>query len=310
MPLMPGRTLPRGARLPRTLALALALVAGAARPARAQAALPATASAPIDTTVLSIHGAGPTTFVLLSGLVGGAAQFDQLRSHLVRDGHRVVVIDPYRLSLDSADVTFAALARRTEALLARHGIDSARVVGHAHGAGVALRLAAAAPARVSALYLLGAGALPGTRTRVLSASLRLVPLIARMPGGRAFVRRRLVHGLRENAGREEWLDAAAQRRYTEPFLARLDAAVAMGGRLARAREPDSVSLVIARVQAPVTVLVGAAPHPAAPSAAELAALAPLGDRLRIERLPGVGHFPHEEAVADVVRCLTAAPPPF
>jgi hypothetical protein len=38
---------------------------------------------------------------------------------------------------------------------------------------------------VSALYFLDVGALPESRTKVLSSSLRFVPLIARMPGGSA-----------------------------------------------------------------------------------------------------------------------------
>jgi pimeloyl-ACP methyl ester carboxylesterase len=58
------------------------------------------------------------------------------------------------------------------------------------------------------------------------------------------------------------------------------------------------------VRAPITVILGGAPHPAAPDDAELATLAPLGARLRIVRLAGVGHFPHEEAPAEVAARIT------
>jgi hypothetical protein len=36
---------------------------------------------------------------------------------------------------------------------------------------------------------------------------------------------------------------------------------------------------------------------------EFVALAPIGDRLTIVRLPGVGHFPHEEMTAKVADVL-------
>ena len=261
-----------------------------------------------DAGAVTVAGRGATTYVLISGIVGSVAGYDRLQARLLEHGHRVVVIDPYRLSMDSADVTFAALARRVDAVLERYGVDSARVVGHAHGGGVALRLAASAPRRVSALYLLEVGALPENRTKVFSASLRLAPLIASLPGGRGFVRRRFVAGLRENAGREEWLDAATQRAYTEPFLDQLRRVVSMAGRLARAREPEPVSAVVARIRVSVLVILGTAPHPSAPDAEEIDALAPLGPLLRVERLPGIGHFPHEEAPAEVATRLLPAGP--
>lgn len=267
-------------------------------PLRAQPARP-------DSAIITVTGRGPTTYVLLSGLAGGVAGYQRLQRHLLAHGCRVVVIDAYRLSLDSADVSFTALARRVDGLLAAYSVDSARVVGHAHGAGVALRLTANAPRRVSALYFLDVGALGVNRTKVFSASLRLAPLIARMPGGRGFVRGRFVRGLRQNAGRGEWLDAATQRAYTEPVLDHLPAVVAMAGRLAQAREPEPVTSVIARVRVPVTVILGDAPHPAAPDPDEVARLAPLGTRVHVERLPGVGHFPHEEAPAVVGQLLLA-----
>ena len=286
----------------------LARAAAVAVLAPAGAASASAQGAPHDTAVVTVAGRGPTTYVLLSGMAGGVAGYRRLRARLLEHGCRVVVIDPYRLSIASADVRFAALARRVDALLGAYAVDSARVVGHAHGAGVALRLAASAPRRVAALYFLDVGALAANRTKVFSASLRFVPLIARMPGGRRFVRGQFVRGLRQNAGDAAWLDAETQWAYTEPFLNDLPRAVAMAGRLAHAREPEQVAGVIARVRVPVTVLLGGAPHPAAPDSAEVARLASLGALVRVERLPGVGHFPHEEAPADVGRRLLAGHP--
>jgi len=271
------------------------------------AGLPATLGAqstPYDSTVVSVSGDGPATFVLITGMVGSVLGFRRLASQL-QPSSRVIIIDPYRIHIDSSDVTFTALARTVDAVLDHYGVDSARVVGHAHGAGVALRLAVNSPRRVSALYFLDAGVLADNRTKLLSSSLKLAPLIARLPGGRGFVRGRLVKGLRQNAGRQDWLDSTTLRAYTEPFLSQLSRVVAMAGRLSHAREPDSTLTLVERLAVPVTLLLGAAPHATAPDSGQVAALAPLGSRLRIERLEGVGHFPHEEATATVAAFLLA-----
>lgn len=173
---------------------------------------------------------------------------------------------------------------------------------------MALRLAALNPSRVAALYLLDVGALPSQRTSVFSASLRLVPILARLPGGKSFIRGRILRGLRENSGRTHWLDAETRHAYTEPFLKDIDRVVRLALRLARTGEATSVATVVSRVKAPTTVLLGDAPRAAGPTSAEFDALQPLGELLRIERIRGAGHFLHEEApavVASLIRPSTA-----
>lgn len=254
-------------------------------------------------SAITVSGHGSETFVLLSGLVGGVAGFRRLEAQLVEQNRRVITIDSYLLSIDSADVTFAALARRVDRVLDSLGVTSARVVGHAHGAGVALRLAANDPQRVAALYFLDVGALANHHSPIFSSSLRLVPVIARIPGGSGFIRRRMIRGLKESAGRREWLDDDTERAYTQPMLDGVDRAIALALRLGRAEEPDSLATVISRLTVPVTVLLGDAPHTAGPEQPELIALDPLGSLLCVEHMAGVGHFPHEEAPAELARWL-------
>jgi len=294
--LSPGADMPTSTRLTLNAAAALMLVAAA--PPLSPRVLAQTPTPAVVTA-----GDGPQTFVLVSGMVGGVAGFHRLETLLVQSGYRVIVIDPYLLSLDSADVTFAALARRVDAVLDSYHVTGARVVGHAHGAGVMLRVAAMSPSRVSALYFLDAGGLAVNRGPVLSGAIRLVPIITRFPGGRNLVRGRFVSGLHKSAGRQEWLDAETERRYTDPVLGSIDRVVALAGRLASAQEPESLAAVVARVHVPVTVLLGDAPHDAGAGPEELEALAPLGSLLQIERLPGVGHFPHEEAPNELLQYL-------
>lgn len=267
-------------------------------------------SAPLTAQELSrpsfvVDGSGADTFVLVTGMIGGVAGFRRLEMLLLARGYRVIIVDPYALSLDSADVSFAAMARRVDAVLLDQHILNARVVAHDHGAGVALRLAAIDPERVAALYFLDSGALPVNRGPTLSNSLRLVPIITRLPGGRGLVRSRFIAAVRQNAGRQEWFDTAAQRAYTEPVLASIDRVVAMAFRLAKSDEPLPLSRIVANVRAPVTVILGAAPHEADAGPGELTALAPLGKRVRIVALPGVGHFPQEEAPAELLPFLLA-----
>lgn len=244
--------------------------------------------------------------MLVTGVIGGVAGFTRVERRLVERGNRVVIVDPYRLSLDSADVSFDALARRIEAVLDARGVASARVVGHAHGGGVALRLAARAPRRVTALYLVNVGALDGNRSPMFSSAMRFAPLITRLPGGRGFVRRRILNGIRENSGSRDWIDEETARAYADPLLDHIGRVVDMAQRLGESEEPEPLAAVVTRVRAPVTLILGALSCPASPTPAELAALAPLGALVQIHRVPGSCHFPHEEAPEMVVRILTAA----
>ena len=280
------------------LALAAALTVG-----QSTAATPAASQSLRTTPAVTVAGDGPETVVLLTGLVGGVAGFRRLETRLLERQCRVVIINAYLLSIDSAEVSFHALGRRVDRVLDSLGVVGARVVGHGHGGGVALRLAANAPHRVASLYLLDIGASAVNRSPIFNKSIRLVPVIARIPGGPAFIRHRMLRGLRESSGRHDWIDDASERAYTEPMLDDVDRVISMAMRLAQAEEPESLSTLIGRLRMPVTVLLGGAPHAAAPTPDELEALNPLGRLLRVERLPGVGHFPHEEAPDDVVRHL-------
>lgn len=260
-----------------------------------------------DEATVAVSGEGAPTYVLLSGIVGGVAGLNRLRAELVSGGARVIVIDPYRLSLDSTDVSFAALARRVVAVLDRYGDDPVGLAGHAHGGGVALRVAAYAPERVFALYLLDVGALPYNRTKVFSTAYRLAPLLARIPFGRRFIRARFLNGLAENSGTREWLDSTTRHAYSEPMLNHIGAVVAMAARLADSVEPEPLPTVVARLRGPVLAILGEWPHPSGPDPEELTALEPLGAAFSVARLPGVGHFPHEESPDSVARLILACP---
>jgi pimeloyl-ACP methyl ester carboxylesterase len=255
-----------------------------------------------------VAGTGTQTYVLLAGMVGGVAGFQRLERELLAIADaRIITIDAYQLSLDSADVTFDALARRVNAELAAREISNAVVVGHAHGGGVALRLASRFPDRVREVVLLDVGAQPDNRSPVFTSSLKLVPMIVHLPFGRRFVRQKYVKGVLENSGRTEWFDEATQRAYTEPLLEHTDVAIGLALRLGRAEEPELVRDVVRRIRVPIRLIAGELKRPAGPTAEEMEVLTSLGDRFGTQVLPGVGHFPHEEAPAELARLLIARP---
>lgn len=261
------------------------------------------AQSSVPPTVRSV-GSGHTTWVLLNGVMGGVSGFGALETILLRDSVRVVSIDAYQLSLDSTDVTYEALARRVGVVLDGLGVQRAHVVGHANGAGVALRLAAFAPERVEALYFLDAGALKANGGRVLSGTtLKFIPTMARIPFVRGIVRRKLVEGMRENLGVQAWFDKRAQQRYVDPMLQEIRRVVAMAIRMGHSKERDALHETLARVHVPVTVILGDAPHATAAAPVDIEALTLLSVCVDVIRLPGVGHFPHEEATAVVAHHL-------
>ena len=263
-------------------------------------------ASPSQPFAVTVRGQGPETYVLISGMVGGVAGYRRIEERLVAQGHRVVSIDPYQLSIDARDVSLDALARRVDAVLNTHGIAQAHVVGHAQGGGVALRLAALRNTRATELVLLNVGALPSNKGAVFSSSMRLVPMITRLPFGRDFVRGRFIDGLKDNSASHAWLDRATARAYTEPVLDNIDRVVAMAERLSKAEEPEAVASVVARITVPVTVILGEARRPASATADEMLALQAIGRLLRVEVVPRAGHFLHEENPDEVVRLISGS----
>jgi pimeloyl-ACP methyl ester carboxylesterase len=135
----------------------------------------------------------------------------------------------------------------------------------------------------------------------LALALRVAPMIARVPGGKTLMRRRLTDGLRQNSGTDEWLDAETVRRYIEPLVDSVGRATSIGRRMLSSTEPEPIDSIVARVRMPVRILVGELPHPAGPSPSEVAMLA----QARVIRLPGIGFFAHEEAPHTVVQIVDA-----
>ena len=295
---MSSGTIDRGSR--RGLHTALLILASLLHPTSASAQPSATSGVSAN----GGSGVSTVTYVLVSGVLGGVTGYRRIEQRLVALGHRVIVVDPFQLAIDSTDVSFDALARLVNAELDARSVTTAKVVGHAHGGGVALRLAANDPRRISEVFLLNVGALAGNKSSVFSSSIKLAPLITRLPGGKSFVRRKIVEGIRENSGTSDWLDEPTRRAYTDPLVNNIGRVVRMARRLGESQEPEPLATMLGRVRVPVTLLLGALTCPASPGGAEIDALAPLGTRVRTHRIAATCHFPHEETPDTVVQFLT------
>lgn len=264
----------------------------------------AAASAPSMSPAVRTMGRGADV-VLISGLLGGLARLDPLAALLVSRGYRVTLVDPYRLGAGSADVSFHGLARLVDSALVASGVTHAVVVAHAHAASVALRLAVAAPARVHELVLLDGGALRSTRSYGVRRALETARWVAQLPAGTRLLRRAMAVGIRKNSGSELWLTDAVARQYSDSLLTRLPEVIRMANRLAVATEPNTLEDLLTSFRVPTLVLLGGIGHESGPDEDELRLLTQVST-VRLERVPGVGHFVHEEAPSLVVDVVNAA----
>ena len=137
----------------------------------------------LRTEVVVVHGhrlsyriggtSGPV-LVLVHGLLGSGASFGPALDELART-HRVVAPDLLGHGASekpAGDYSLGSLATLVRDLLVLLGVESATVVGHSLGGGVAMQLAYQFPAVVERLVLVGSGGLG----RTVSPALRAVTL--------------------------------------------------------------------------------------------------------------------------------------
>ena len=187
-------------------------------------------------------------------------------SHLWRDvvslmpaGHRLVVLD--LLGHGRSDppghraLGLAAHADRLVALLDALGIDSATVVGHGIGGGVAQALAVRQPGRVARLALVASVAFRHWASRDVRLARATLPLTRHLPPAwlLSMVRAELERGYADHARATHAID-----RYARPFAtpAGRDALVRHIAAL-DTRETDALGSRLSELTMPTTVIWGA-----------------------------------------------------
>jgi pimeloyl-ACP methyl ester carboxylesterase len=225
---------------------------------------------------------------------------------LMPAGHRLIVLDllGYGRSDPPATrpLTLRAHAERVIALLDELGVDSACVVGHGVGGGVAQALAVHWPARVARLALVSSIAFGGWASRDVVLARVTLPITRRLPPAwlLSMVRTELERGYDDAARARNSID-----KFLRPFatMEGRDALV-RHIRALDARETASLAAHLGGIACPAAVLWGAQdPLLAVSLGRRLADAIP---RATLDVVPGARHFLPEEAprqVADAVAAL-------
>jgi pimeloyl-ACP methyl ester carboxylesterase len=123
-------------------------------------------------------GTGPDV-VLLHGGMGSAEDFEPLIP-LLAPTRRLTIVDRPGFGGSQAraeDCTFPGNARQVAGLIRALGLSRPTLVGHSHGGGVALRLAADEPALVSGLVLIAPAVFPNPSGPGLLNHITALPVV-------------------------------------------------------------------------------------------------------------------------------------
>ncbi|MFN5581070.1 alpha/beta fold hydrolase [Gemmatimonas sp.] len=248
----------------------------------------------------------PTHIVLLPGPVGSAFSMRHVSAALCAHGLPVLVIDPLGMGRSSrptdADYSLAAQARRIAAVLDSVGVARTLVVAHGTSATLALRLAAAAPERISGILSLAGGPIDRQETTGVRLALALAPLLD-TPVGRAIGRRRFLAAIREQSAAPAWCTPDVAARYLAPIESDVRGTLRVLRAMQQAVEPSRIETELHRIRAPVRLLVGDHPTAHAPTAAQVALLQRQLARLRVDTITGAGTMLHEERADAVVAAV-------
>lgn len=235
--------------------------------------------------------------VLLPGLFGSGYAYRQVVPLLVASGHRAIVIEPLGVGHSGrpadADYSLTAQARRIGAVLDSLAISRAIVVAHSVASSIALRLAIDRPDLVAAIVSLEGGVAETATTPGFRRALKFAPLLKLF--GVSAVRGKIKHQLIRASGNPAWVTDTVVREYTVAAAENLGATLRAYQAMGRSVEPDSLAPRLPLVRCPLVLLLGAAPHQSGPPPAEVALLRERIGFFASDSIPGVGHFPQEEA---------------
>ena len=262
--------------------------------------------APGECLRVTVAGSGADV-VLIPGLFGSAFGFRQVIPRLLASGHRVIVVEPLGVGDSSrparADYSLTAQADRIHAALQALGVKAAVVVAHSIGGSMAFRLAYRHPDDVSGVVSLEGGPAETVATPGFRLALKFAPLI-KLFGGGARIRGKVRGMLVSRSGDPSWVTDEVVQGYTAGATRDLDATLDALAEMARSREPELLRPRLGALRCPVRLLLGGASHAGGPPEPEVQLLRQTVAFLTIDRVPGAGHFIHEEDPGAVVAAVT------
>lgn len=260
-----------------------------------------------ETLAVTISGADAgKPLVLIPGLFGSKFGFRKVVPPLNAAGYRTIVIEPLGIGASSrpehADYTLLAQADRIARVLDSLHVDSALVVAHALGAGMALRLAYRRPDLVRGLVALDGGASEAAVTPAFRRTLRLIPWI-KLFGGVKLVRKKTRENLVAASADTTWVTDDVVAEYMAGTARDFDGTLKAYVTMAESKEPDRLAPHLAEVRCPVRLVVGGAPHGGQMKDGDIALLERSLRAFAIDSIAGAGHYLHEERPDVVVEAV-------
>ena len=263
--------------------------------------------APDEGIAVYDSGEGPVV-VLLAGLSGCAYGFRNLIPLLHEQGMRTVAIEPLGLGLSArppgATYTLTAQADRIVAVLQQLEITQAIFVDQGVSASIALRIAYREPDLVSGIVSIEGAVTESAATATVKNSLKLAKWVAKFTGTR-LLRDRYAKDLKAASGDVSWVDKRTVRQYFRGAARDIQGTLAAYVAMSEQPEPESLEPNLTKIQQPVLVLQGGAPHHGALSESDIDTLCAGLPDVTFETVEGAGHFIYEEQPAAVLAAVTA-----
>lgn len=242
------------------------------------------------------------TVVLLPGLSGCAYGFRNLLPLLHQQNLRTVVIEPLGLGLSArptgAAYTLTAQADRIVKVLKQREIEGAIFVAQGVSASMAMRIAYREPHLVAGIVSIEGAVTESAATATVQNGLKLAKWVAKFSGTR-LLRDRYTADLKAASGDASWVDKRTVRQYFRGAARDIQGTLASFVAMSEQSEPEPLAPNLARIQQPVLVLRGGAPHTGALSENDIATLCKGLPDVTVQTIAGAGHFIYEEQPAAV-----------
>lgn len=261
--------------------------------------------APGESLVVSISGEGQPV-VMLPGLFGSGYAYRHVREGLDAAGFQSITIDPLGMGSSSrpaeADYSLTAQSDRVAAVLDSLGVGSAYVVGHSHGASIAMRLAYRRPDLVQGIVSIEGGPSEAIMSGGMRAAMRFAPVL-RMVNGQGLVMRRIIHDMREQSEDPDWVTREVVLEYVAGMALDFGATMAAYQAMAGTDEPELLVGHLPEIDCPVVVLISEKRHGRGIPEEELATLIGSLRDLAVDTVISSGFFIHEEQPGRVVAAV-------
>jgi len=262
--------------------------------------------APAETLHVSLWGKGDPV-VIVPGIWSSTYAFRKVIPGLARNRLRVIVIEPLGVASSSrprsADYSMTAQSRRIAAALDSLRVRDALFVGQALSASMLLRLAIESPRLIRGMVSLEGGAEDESSTPGLRRGLGIASVLLRIFPSQSLIRPRVRSNLENVSGDRSWITPEVVNAYMAPWRNSIFGTVQAYRSMATSREQLRLRTLDDRLDLPVNLLIGMAPHYGQVTQAELAPLEKLVRELSITRVPRAGHLLHEERPDDVVKAV-------